>query len=677
MSEILALMRQNKPRSKDKGETIMELKQNGKKFFAISTFQEKDIPKNAGFRWDPDQKQWWTDDIMKAYKLINFADITTKSFLTEWKSATENKIQASSASTTTKDFPVPEGLSYMPFQKAGIEFAINSKNILFGDEMGLGKTIQAIGIINADKTIKKILVICPASLKINWQREIEKWSIRPLSIGFANDNFPITDIVIINYDILDKHEKSIREINWDFLIADECHKVKNPKSQRAQQIFGWKGKIKKTINKKSVEVEVDITPIKARKIAFLTGTPIVNRPIELWPIAHFLSPETFNNFWGYAKQYCAAYQGKYGWDLSGASNLKELQAKLRSSIMVRRLKKDVLTELPAKQRQVIVIPANGCANVVADEKTAWNNYQDNLILLKAQIELAKTEGDEEYKQALENLKQGAQTAFTEIAKMRHAVAVAKAPSIAESIKEMIEEDSAKKVVVFAHHHDVVSILMKELGNKAVQLTGQDKLENRQIAVDRFQNDPKIQVFVGSITAAGVGITLTAASHVIFAELDWVPGNISQAEDRLHRIGQQNNVLVQHIVLDGSLDVQMAQTIVRKQEIIDKGLDNLSELDIPALPIAEIETIHVSKKDIVELKQNQIEAIHNGLKILTGMCDGAIEQDNMGFNKFDTYLGKNLAMQDSLTNRQAILGRKLVIKYQRQLSEEIISIAKGE
>jgi SWI/SNF-related matrix-associated actin-dependent regulator 1 of chromatin subfamily A len=637
-------------------ENEMKLHLEGNIFSAESSFAEKDIPKGAGFRWSPEKKQWWTNDTSKAYKLLNYANDSARIFLEEWKSKTEAKVVASIASTTTKEFPAPEGLAYMPFQKAGIDFAINNINTLIADEMGLGKTIQAIGIINSDPTIQKILVICPASLKLNWERELNHWLVNTKKIVVINGNFPEADIAIINYDILAKHAESTHAIKWDLLIVDECHYCKNPKAKRTQQIIGYK----------------DIKPIPAKRKVFLTGTPIVNRPIELWPVANFLDPKTFNSFWGYAKQYCAAYQNKYGWDLSGASNLDELQLKLRSSIMVRRMKKDVLTELPAKVRQVIVIPSNGCSAAINDEKESWNRYQENLIRLKAEAELAKAEGENEYKLAIEKLRGGVNTAFAEMAKMRHAVAVAKAPYVAEAIKEMIDEDSTKKVVVFAHHHDVVDLLMSAFGKKAVRLTGMDSMTEKHSAVDLFQNDPIIQVFVGSITAAGVGITLTSASHVIFAELDWVPGNISQAEDRLHRIGQINSVLVQHIVLDGSLDVQLAQTIVRKQEIIETALDGMVEANIPVLPVFEIESTIVTKKDIVELTSDQILAIHNGLMIIARMCDGAINLDGTGFNKFDSYIGRNLADKSSLTNRQAILGRKILIKYKRQLPEEIYS-----
>jgi len=176
----------------EKGDKAMKLHINGKTFTAESTYAEKDIPKNTGFRWNPEKKIWWTDQKDKAYKLLNYADDECKTFLEEWKSSTDKKIETSSASSANITLPVPEGIDYMPFQKAGIKFAIESKNTLFGDEMGLGKTIQAIGVINADETIKKILVISPASLKINWKREIEKWSV-----GYSLSDSPMTNFPIL------------------------------------------------------------------------------------------------------------------------------------------------------------------------------------------------------------------------------------------------------------------------------------------------------------------------------------------------------------------------------------------------------------------------------------------------------------------------------------------------
>ena len=256
------------------------------------------------------------------------------------------------------DIPAPEGLEYMPFQRAGIAYAMARENTLIGDEMGLGKTIQALGVINADPTIRDVLIICPASLKINWQREAQKWLVRPMTVGIVStkEPFPDTDIKIINYDILTKFKSQLRAINWDFLVVDEVHYLKNPKALRTAQVFG---KWNKDPSKK-------IHPLDAKRRAFMTGTPIVNRPIELFPLLKFTG--IFKNWKHFVERYCNGHQTRWGWDVSGASNLGELQGKLRSTIMVRRLKKDVLTDLPPKRRQVIELPQNGCVDAIRAER---------------------------------------------------------------------------------------------------------------------------------------------------------------------------------------------------------------------------------------------------------------------------------------------------------------------
>jgi SWI/SNF-related matrix-associated actin-dependent regulator 1 of chromatin subfamily A len=239
------------------------------------------------------------------------------------------------------------------------------------------------------------------------------------------------------------------------------------------------------------------------------------------------------------------------WKWDGADNLEELQELMRSRFMVRRLKKDVLTELPAKRRQVIVLePKPQLAKLVAKEVITYNEHAEKLKAQDAPTELA-----------LE---------FEGLSDMRKKIAVKKVPYAVEHIKELLNETN--KVVVFAHHHEVIDALHEAFGQSAVVIDGRVSLDERQKAVDRFQTDKDCQVFIGGIQAAGVGITLTSASTVVFVELDWVPGNVSQAEDRCHRIGQKESVLVQHLVLEGSLDERVVEVIIQKQEVIDKALD---------------------------------------------------------------------------------------------------------
>ncbi len=587
-------------------------------------------------------------------------------------------VQASKAVSAEIDLPHPLGLNYMPFQKAGIRYALErfeqgGKGVLFGDEPGLGKTIETIGIINASPAISSVLVICPKSLKLNWQRELERWLVRPMSIGVANGEWPTTEIVILNYEALKRHKEQIQKREWGLCVVDEAHYIKNAKAQRSQLIKGYEKKGKEPIE-----------PIRSQRHLRLTGTPIVNRPAELQNIVDDLNPAFAG--WGYLKRYCNAHNNGYGWDFSGASNLDELQRRLRETVMVRRLKADVLTELPRKIRQVIeLVPdsAAACKAVVAEGRYEAES-EDRLVELRAAAELAKAESAEAYEVAVARLREAEGVAFTEMARLRHETALAKLPQVIQHLTEILEDDDNKKVIVAVHHHDVadgVVAACTEAGLGPVVLTGRNSEAERQAAVDAFQTDPKARVFVGGIQAAGVGITLTASSHVVFAELDWVPGNISQFEDRAHRIGQTETVLVQHLVLDGSLDARMAHLLVEKQRIIDSALDKEHPGRVAPVyvPRSQAATAEAKPNDLEKignaLTEEQKAAILAGLKMLAGMdADGATLLNAVGFSKIDVRIGHSLAERKALSLKQAALGQKLVNKYRRQLPTEMLAEA---
>jgi SWI/SNF-related matrix-associated actin-dependent regulator 1 of chromatin subfamily A len=657
----------------------MKVEHKGSRYIACSSYAEREIPKAAGFRWDGVNKYWWTSDPAIAAKLGSEEAIATA--LVEQKAREvkkEEAVSASRAATSDVELPCPEGLAYLPYQRAGIATALNRPNVLFGDEMGLGKTIQAIGVINADESIKTVLVICPAGLRLNWKREMAKWFTRDMpAVIVSSTSWPEGFAVsIINYDILAKHEKRLHETNWDCVIVDESHYCKNPKAKRTIAVVG---------RDKSRNEEA-LPGIQARRRIMLTGTPIPNRPIEGQPLFHWLAPDEYGfKFFPYAKRYAAAYQNSYGWDFSGASNLDELQRKLRSTIMIRRLKADVLTELPAKRRQVVEIPANGDAKVVEAEVRAYTASEERIDALRVAVELAKAADATSYQNAVDQLRDAVQAAFTEMAALRHATALAKVPRVVEHILDSLAEEG-HKIVVFSWHRDVIAAICEALSQEkieAVSVTGDTPMQARQNAVDRFQSAPECRVFVGNIQAAGVGITLTAASHVIFAELDWVPGNITQAEDRCHRIGQRNSVLVQHIVLDGSIDARMAKTLIEKQAVLDAALDR--ETPEPVAPVtparekAATESLTRSKLDDVaaKLTPEQISAIHEGLRILAAVDrDHAATLNGVGYSKIDSGIGHSLAERLSLTPRQAALGQKIVHRYRRQLGTDLIAVADG-
>lgn len=636
-------------------------------YVAESNMDDRFALKDAGFTWTRIVAyKWATKSPEIASRLVRYCDESCRSKLQEIHEGRKQNIEASRAASADIEIPVPEGLEYLPFQRAGIAYASQRACTLIGDEMGLGKTIQVIGMINADETIKRVLVICPASLKLNWRKELWKWLVRPLRVMIADGIFPpeeIADIVIINYDVLKKHRAQIRSRKWDVICLDESHYAKNPKAQRTKEIVGdgkW--------NKSTREMEYTVRPLDARRKLALTGTPILNRPIEIQPVVGWLCPEEFGSFWKFAMRYCNAHQGGFGWDLSGSSHLDELQEKLRSTIMVRRLKADVLTELPAKRRQVLEIPANGAQGIVDKESTAYGRHQEEIDELRVMVELSKvSENPDDYKNAVAKLSECTRVAFTEISKLRHEVALAKVPAVIEHSIETLE--NVGKLLIFAHHHDVIAGLMEGLKDfSPVKLTGEMSQGERQASVDNFQTDNDCRVFIGSIHAAGVGLTLTASSTVVFAELDWVPANLTQAEDRTHRIGQKESVLVQHIVIDGSLDARMAKAIVDKQEVADKALDR--ETEVIPVTIGEVKGVSVTRKQIEEEYQEitpeEVFEIHAKLRLLSTWCDGARTRDASGFNKFDAGIGKSLAQQERLTNRQAVLGKKLVRKYRRQL-----------
>lgn len=675
--------------------------QNGV-FWVESTFSEKDDVKAAGFRWHRTPgnclgacaackadigKKWWTNVNANALKLMMVADQPALEALRE----TQQTIAESRANDVADiiDFkrgvPSPEGLDYLPYQRAGISYGLERPAVLIGDEMGLGKTIQAIGIINALKQPKRVLVICPPSLRTNWGRELEKWLVFPWRVHVIHHSGELLSIpdeeyhdnerrvFIVSYnrvggkDNKEFHEK-LSETDWDALICDEIHYCKNDKSQRARGVLGEF--TKKGIIKKPGLVH------RAKRIVFLTGTPITNRPVELFPLLRALDPEGLgSSFTRYAFRYCDAKQGAFGWDFSGASNLNELQKRLRESVMVRRLKKDVLKELPPKRRSIVDLDPEGCEKVIARQAEAYLRHDAAIKQLEeAQGMAAELEDEEAFREAGRQLQEARRTAFNELARERHDVAVAKIPAVIEHVKLLLES-SDSQVIVFAHHKDVVRALATEFHTPLI-ITGDTPTANRQDIVDRFQQGEH-RVFIGNIHAAGVGLTLTAADTVVFAELDWVPANMMQAEDRAHRIGQESPVLVQYLVFDGSVDARIIRTLVNKMEVIEKALDKDDEdLGVVLSALNSTKQDRARRMKYPPATAEQRQAAAEAMQRLAGMCDGAQVRDGAGFNKLDTRFGKSLAarsLQRPLTDGEVAASKKLAWKYRRQLNAEVIGV----
>jgi SWI/SNF-related matrix-associated actin-dependent regulator 1 of chromatin subfamily A len=513
------------------------------------------------------------------------------------------KLETSRAVSSNLRIPAPPGLEYLPYQKAGVAYAIQRKDTLIGDEPGLGKTIISLGFINYIRP-KTVLVVAPATLSYNWKLEAEKWLVDPYTIFIPQDGKDAIPelrenerlLVITNYEkivpgiryqpcprcqgkmtpgfqcaecdgkgkikITNYESDFLQGLKrkWDLSIFDEAHALKNPESKRSQAVLGQYGLFQ-----------------RSHRTICLSGTPIENYPKEIWALAATICPAKFGDWWEFARRYCSLHKEEHNdrtvWVTTGHSHLPELQQRLRSSFMVRRLKYDVLKELPPKRRQLVILGDQEVDWTSHPEFRRWKElYERDYEAAMARLEAAKTL--EEYTRAVKALEAFVGIAFTEMSEFRHKTALIKLPLCLRYIDDLLAS-GLDNVVIFAHHKDVLEKIYTHYKKDAVLLYGGTPMEERGKIVQEFQNGPK-RVFVGGLKAAGTGITLTKASTVIFIEIDWVPATLSQAEDRLCRIGQKKMVHVIHLVLNNTLDVNMSQKVIAKQEVIDKALDHLPE-----------------------------------------------------------------------------------------------------
>jgi SWI/SNF-related matrix-associated actin-dependent regulator of chromatin subfamily A-like protein 1 len=649
------------------------------------------------------------------------------------------------------------------YQRSGVASILTRKRaegrgLILGDDMGLGKTAQVLLTLNSDPSIKTALVVCPSSLRLNWALECFMWLARPATIHVVDIKpraprsvraragvhtitmgpVPPADatIVIANFerarakrvkkdgavvlaadgtDALEATATSsaLMARSWDLLVVDEAQRLRNPKALQTQAVFGRAAK--KAVSAKGDKPAKPATaavPGIAQNSAFLlllTGTPIPNVVIELWPLLDAVAKDVFPKFWNFALRYCNAHKeqvsrDREAWIMDGSSNLPELQALLRSSgVMVRRLKTEVLPDLPSKTRATIVLTAEGnrIEKLLADQNAAWDAY--GIDDMEAEADLLHASGDfDGYEEAEGRWRKAKAIAFEEMSAHRHAVGLAKVPGAVEHIEMLLE--TVSKVVVFAHHHDVIEKLIAGLSKyKSVKIDGTTSLTARQAAVTTFQDDPNCRLFFGNLKAAGVGITLTAAHTEVFVESSYVPEEMNQAEDRCVRIGQKNNVLIHRLAFEGSLDQRMFDIVAMKQAVADAALDTRrAAIVIPEIEAREPRTERVKPAaavvDVnapVEAREGtrmgsrrpavypvatdlQRDAAATAMRTLAGMDeDRAAELNGVGFSKSHTRIGHALAhLARPMTDGEVWLAAQLATIFRGQLSDELVAAAGG-
>ena len=415
-----------------------------------------------------------------------------------------------------------------PHQIEGVAFLLGRRRAILADDMGLGKTRQAIVSLRHLTPGGPRLVVCPASVKRSWAREISL--VTPdASIVVIDGTSPASskaEWVIINYDILGRHIDDLLRVAWAALVFDEAHYLKNHTSARSK------------VSRQLTASAAAATPALA--VQLLTGTPLTSRPRDLFVLLQLAAHPLGRSFLSFAKRYCAAEKGEYGWKTGGASNIEELTVQLHG-VMLRRTKDEVLA-LPPKLRAWLPVEVPSGTGARAIKKV--------FELLSGKDSRAVASRDEQLR------RRGKLLAF--LIEARQALAAAKAAATLDFVRGAIEQ--GEKVIVFSCFDAPIQTLAKELGVMAVVVTGKTPTAMRQSFVDRFQNDSDVRVFIANIIAGGTGLNLTAATQVVFNDLDWVPTNHWQAEDRAYRIGQTRTVNVTYFVARDTID-DFVQTVL--------------------------------------------------------------------------------------------------------------------
>lgn len=511
----------------------------------------------AGWRWHSRLCVWRT---LKIERVVAFTDACDPAIREGVAAVRDNVVLSIAASASTDapeglSVPCPVGLAYRDYQLAGIQYALQHTDCLIGDDMRLGKTVQALGVCNYTKA-KRILVVCPATLKINWLREMEKWLVHANSTSIISGRkVPLdTNNYIINYDILHNHAGFLKAHEWDVIIFDESHKLRGPASRRTKLSIGngtkkWPG-------------------LPAARRLFLSGTQLYTRPRDLWTMCMTCDPDGLGRGkWRFLHRYCNAYQDQFGrMNTDGSKNEEELQRLMREAFMIRRTKEQVSDELPPVH-QMIPLDRVGVEKLLREEQKLLSENSSRVssfvgdLAAKGALDGWLTPLAEEDAVCIEGI--------GHYATIRRELGLKKVGKVCDFVGTLLE--SVQKIVIFAHHRDVVTELAAHFPN-SVRVMGGMTANKKQEAVDKFQDDPECRVFVGNILSAGEGISLAAANVAVFAEISGVASEMDQAERRLALLEKTEQNLIYYCVNEGSLDEQLVKVLKDRRETFQKAMN---------------------------------------------------------------------------------------------------------
>lgn len=512
----------------------------------------KQIP---GVTWD-NKTHAWRAPITSIAEVVKWGDTFKQSVPDEVRQMlteiNNSMSELSNASRMTDAELEVAGLPLLPYQRAGVAYASNARRTFIADEMGLGKTLQAIATLEYVYDSYPAVVVCPATLVLNWKAEYNRWlPHRTVKVVTDRKEFPSDyDVVVIGYSNISNWEKQL--LNHRSYVFDESHYCKTPKAQRTKSAV----KIAKSAPKEGI-------------VLCLTGTPVTNRPAEYASQLNIIGKlDKFGGEWGFYRRYCGAFKDKWGqWHLDGHSNLDELNERLRSTCYIRRTKEQVLTELPPVLHNPVLV--DGTAAGLKEYKKAETDIVEYLV--QRAKEIAQELGLNPNSAAVvAKIKAESNQHLVRLSVLRRLSAKAKMPAIKEWVESRVAD--GKKVVIAAHHRDVVDELALAFGNLRIQ--GGMDLADIEEQKRKFIELPceEAPVIVLSIQAAKTGHNLQVAQDVLFVELPWTPADVDQTYSRCHRLGQKSSVTATYLLCDGTIDEDIYSLIERKRGVVNQAVD---------------------------------------------------------------------------------------------------------